>query len=88
MDREPHHPLDTREFVALWNVAREEHLVQRLATVVRGLEQRGAFPALTGAQIEILAHALQLAAEPSAGPAAALQYMETLAGEPSGDTTR
>ena len=78
MDREPQHSMDTREFVALWNVAREEHLTQRLSVVVDGLARRGVWPPLSGEQVEVLAHALQLAADPSAGPAAALQYLDAL----------
>ena len=87
MDREPQHPLNTREFVALWNVAREEHLVNRLDAVLRDLAARGVFPALSAAQVEALAHALQLAADPAAGTAAALQFLGTLASPPGDGTT-
>ena len=87
MDREPEHPLNTREFVALWNVAREEHLVGRLNAVLADLAGRGAFPALTAAQVEALAHALQLAADPAAGTAAALQFLGTLSTPRAGGTT-
>lgn len=81
MDQEPPHPLNTREFMALWNVAKEEHLVQRTVAVLDRLGRRGVLPALSNAQAGILAHALYLAADPKAGPAVALQYLETLAGE-------
>jgi hypothetical protein len=86
MDREPEQPLNTREFVALWNVAREEHLVGRLTTVMGELAGRGVFPALSAAQVEALAHALQLAADPTAGTAAAVQFLGTLPA-PSADGT-
>jgi len=85
MDQEPQHPLNTREFVALWNVAKEEHLVQRLMVVLARLAQRGVLPALSEAQSVVLAHAIQLAADPAAGPPVAIQYLETLAGEEPGN---
>ena len=81
MVQEPQHPLNTREFVALWNVAKEEHLVQRVTAVFARLARRGLLPPLSEAQGGILAHAIQLAADPASGPAVALQFLETLAGE-------
>ncbi len=87
MDEEPSPLLNTREFVARWNVAKEEHLVQRFTAVAAALARRGVLPPLSEAQGAILAHALQLAAEPGAGPPVALQYLEALAGESAGDTS-
>ncbi|HUF36675.1 MAG TPA: hypothetical protein VMN37_12040 [Gemmatimonadales bacterium] len=83
MDREKQQPLNTREFVALWNEAREEHLGQRLTAALAALALRGVLPPLSETQIAVLAHAVQLAADPSAGPPMALQYLETLAGDPA-----
>jgi hypothetical protein len=81
MGEDPQHPLNTREFVALWNVAKEEHLVQRVGAVLTRLAQRSVLPPLTETQAGVLAHAIQLAGESSAGPLVAIQYLETLAGE-------
>jgi len=80
MVEEPQHPLNTREFVALWNVAKEEVLVQRVTAVLARLAQGGVLPPLTEAQAGTLAHAIQLAGDATAGPLVALQYLETLAG--------
>ncbi|HYC32894.1 MAG TPA: hypothetical protein VEB59_11450 [Gemmatimonadales bacterium] len=79
MERERQDPRNTREFVAMWNEAKEEHLVQRLDEVLDGLSRRGALPALSATQRDMLAHALQLAGDPGAGPAAALSYLESFA---------
>ncbi|HEU5040097.1 MAG TPA: hypothetical protein VFT84_04705 [Gemmatimonadales bacterium] len=84
MDQEQQDPLNTREFLALWNVAKEEHLGHRLAEVLDRLAGRGILPAMTEAQRAVLAHALQLAGDPAAGIPEALQYLETIAGDPSG----
>jgi hypothetical protein len=83
MVQEPQHPLNTREFVALWTVAKEEVLVQRVTAVLARLAGGGVLPPLTEAQSGILAHAIQLAGDPAAGPLVAIQYLETLAGEES-----
>ena len=81
MDQGPQHPLNTREFLTLWNVAKEEHLVQRVSAVLTRLAQQGVLPPMSEAQGSVLAHAIQLAGDPAAGTAVALQYLETLAGE-------
>jgi hypothetical protein len=81
MVQEPQHPLSTREFVALWNVAKEEHLAQRVTALLTRLVERGVLPPMSEAQCGVLAHAIQLAADPAAGPPGALQFLETLAGE-------
>ena len=80
MDAEPQPPLNTREFLALWNVAKEEHLVQRFTAALAQLAARGVLPVLSEGQSATLAHALHLAGDPAAGPLVALQYLETLAG--------
>jgi len=80
MDRDKHQPLNTREFVALWNETRDEHLGQRLTAALAALSRRGVLPPLSEAQSTVLAHAVQLAGDPSAGPHLALQYLETLGG--------
>ncbi len=85
MTQESQHPRDTREFMAMWNVAREEHLARRIAGLVRRLSERGVLPAMDEAQGGVLAHALHLAADPAAGPAAALQFLESLAGAEGAD---
>jgi hypothetical protein len=84
MDQEQQDPLSTREFVALWNVAKEEHIGHRLADTLGALTQRGVLPPLSESQRSVIAHALQLAGDPAAGIPAALQFLETLPGEPSG----
>lgn len=84
MDRDDQPPLNTREFVALWNVAKEEHLVQRVTAVLGRLSERGVLPPLTEAQAAMLAQAVQLAGAPSAGPSVAVEYLETLAGTAPG----
>jgi hypothetical protein len=86
MAEEPQHPLNTREFVALWNVAKEEVLVQRVTAALARLAQGGILPPLTEMQGGILAHAIQLAGSPAAGTSVALQYLETLAGEDSSNS--
>ena len=82
MDQERQDPRNTREFVALWNEAKGEHIVHRVDEVLDGLTRRGVLPALSQAQRDVLAHALQLAGDPAAGPTAALHYLESL-GAPS-----
>lgn len=84
MDQDPQHPLNTREFVALWNVAKGEHLVQRLGAALARLVERGVLPPLSQAQTDIVAHAVQLAGDPAAGPTVALEYLETLGGTAPG----
>jgi hypothetical protein len=87
MVEEPQNPLNTREFVALWNVAKEEVLVQRVTAALARLARGGALPPLTEAQSGMLAHAIQLAGDSAAGPLVALQYLETLTGgESSGSS--
>ena len=85
MDQERHDPRNTREFVALWNEAKGEHLGHRVDEVLDGLARRGVLPVMTQAQREVLTHALQLAGEPGAGPSAALQYLESLGSQPLGN---
>ena len=85
MDSERQDPRNTREFVAMWNEAKEEHLVQRVDEVLDGLARRGALPTLSPVQRDMLAHALQLAGDPGAGPSAALQYLESFGSQPSGN---
>ena len=84
MDQEHEDPLSTREFVALWNVAKEEHLGHRLDETLQGLVRRGVLPPLNESQRSVLAHALQLAGDSGAGIPAALQYLEMLSGESTG----
>jgi hypothetical protein len=85
MDSERQDPRNTREFVALWNEAKGEHLGHRVDEVLDALSRRGVLPVLTSAQREMLAHALQLAGDPGAGPSTALQYLETCGSRPSGN---
>jgi hypothetical protein len=85
MEQERQDPRNTREFVALWKEAKEEHLVQRVDEVFDGLARRGLMPALSAAQRGILAHALQLAGDPDAGPSEALHFLETFGSQPSDD---
>ena len=84
MDQERQDPLSTREFVALWNVAKGEHLGQRVVEALDRLCAGGVLPPLTERQRSIVAQAIQLAGDPAAGPPVALQYLETLAGDPAG----
>lgn len=77
MEEDPRHPLNTREFVALWNVAKEEHLVQRLGGVLGRLARGGVLPAMNERQVTVLAQALHLAGDPSAGLPVAVQFLET-----------
>jgi hypothetical protein len=81
MDQGPQQQLNTREFLTLWNVAKEEHLVQRVSAVLARLATQGVLPPMSDAQGAVLSHAIQLAGDPAAGPAVALQFLETLAGE-------
>lgn len=84
MDQERQDPLNTREFVALWNEAKGEHLGHRLAEVLGSLAARGVLPPLSERQRSLLAQAIQLAGDPAAGTPVALQYLETLTGDGSG----
>ena len=77
MDAERQDPRNTREFVALWNVAKEEHIGRRVDEVLDDLTRRGLLPALSSTQRDMLGQALLLAGDPAAGPVAALQYLET-----------
>jgi len=84
MDQERQDPLNTREFVALWNEAKGEHLGLRLAEALTGLTARGVLPALSERERSVLAQAIQLAGDPAAGTPVALQYLETLTRDGSG----
>ena len=84
MSNQPDRPFDTREFVSRWNAATEEHLVHQVRQILEGLGTRGVVPGLTGEQVArlspIVVHALQIAATPSGGTHAAVEYLSTVDG--------
>jgi hypothetical protein len=81
-------PENTREFLALWNDAVEEHLVHQLAQSLPGLDPGKAAP--SSAQVPALARhvvrALRLAAL-SGDAAAAVRYLADAA-QPGDDATK
>jgi hypothetical protein len=73
MEQEPRPPRNTKELVAGWQNIVEEHVVRDLA----GALHRLAADAAGGTDFlaRHVAHALQLAANPSGGIQAAVQYL-------------
>ena len=88
MDGDTKRPRDTREFMARWNAATEEHLTHQLQHVLETLVQGGTLPSLTPRQTARLApmlvHAFQVAATPDGGAHAAIQYLSEQAAEGGG----
>lgn len=84
-------PRDTREFIAAWNAATEQHLVQKVADALTRLGSDGSVAGLTAAQAKALAplvvHAFQVAASADGGPHLAAQYLAELAGSPPKETS-
>jgi hypothetical protein len=88
MDGDAKRPRDTREFMARWNAATEEHLTHQVQAVLEGLVRGGMLPSLTPQQTArlapLLVHALQVAATPHGGAHAAIQFLSEQAAEPGG----
>jgi hypothetical protein len=88
MDGDVKRPQDTREFMARWNAATEEHLTHQLQGVLDALVQGGTLPSLTPPQsarlAPMLVQAFQVAATPDGGAHAAIQYLSEQAAEPGG----
>lgn len=80
MKQEPDPPIDTKEFVAGWKNIVEEHVVGDLAEALRKLA--AADPGRTGALARHVTHALEVAASPTGGVQAAVQYLCEVAGHP------
>jgi hypothetical protein len=72
-------PRDTREFLARWNAATEEHLVHQLQSVLANLAREGTLPVLTDRQLAtfapMLVHAFQAAAGPDGGAHAGIDFL-------------
>jgi hypothetical protein len=68
---------DTREFLAMWSAAKEEHFAQELVPILPLL--LGSSANLDAARVQEAAHhlvrAMHLATEPDAGLPAALEYL-------------
>jgi hypothetical protein len=82
-------PRDTREFLAQWNAATEEHLTNKLVGILQQLGQHD--PRLQGLSAEqcaalapLLLHALQVAAAPDGTVHDALDLLEATPNEPPG----
>jgi hypothetical protein len=79
MEGETKRPRDTREFVARWNAATEEHLVHQLQGVLANLARQGVMPVLSEEQLArlspLLVHAFQAAAGPEGGAHVAIHYL-------------
>jgi hypothetical protein len=88
MEREPNHPLNTREFTAKWHDIVEEHVVPSLAAVLPRLMTGGASENVPAERWEDLArhlaHALQIAST-SGGAQAAVDYLQQMAKMSPGD---
>jgi hypothetical protein len=76
MEQEPRPPRNTKELVAGWQHIVEEHVMRDLAGALHRL---AANPGGTDSLARHVAHALQLAANPSGGVQAAVQYLCELA---------
>jgi sulfur transfer protein SufE len=90
MEREPNHPLNTREFTAKWHDIVEAHVVPSLATVLPRLITGTKSESIRAEQWEVLArelaHALQVAASSSGGVQAAVEYLQQVADTPPGES--
>jgi hypothetical protein len=67
------HPANTQEFMALWNTAREEHLIKELVPLLPLLGQTAE------AAARHLVRALHLASTAEGGVAAAMDYLAKVA---------
>jgi hypothetical protein len=83
MADDPVPPLDTREFVARWSSAVEEHLETELADILHQLAAAGPDQDLRPEQCatlaRYLAHALREAGSPDGGIQAAMHYLHDAA---------
>jgi hypothetical protein len=90
MDREQDNPLNTREFTAKWQNIVEEHVVPSLAAVLPRLMTGTASEPVSQEHWDglarRLAHALQVAASPSGGVHAAVEYLQQMADTTSGES--
>ena len=90
MEREPDHPLNTREFTAKWHDIVEEHVVPDLATVlprlVKGTMSQDGRPEQWEGLSRHLVHALQVAASASGGVQAAVEYLRQVANTEQGES--
>ena len=82
-------PENTQEFVAMWNAVTEEAMSHKLAGVLPQLARGLSSPLDLGdSQAEalspVLLRALQIAASPQGGVAAAVTFLSELAAEPPG----
>jgi hypothetical protein len=88
MEREPNHPLNTREFTTKWHGIVEEHVVPSLAAILPRLMTGAASDNVPAERWDDLArhlaHALQIAST-SGGAQAAVDYLQQIAGPPPGD---
>jgi hypothetical protein len=73
------HPADTKEFLAMWTAAKEEHFVQELAPLIPLLLEKK-----TEEAARDLVRALHLAATPEGGLHAAMDYLTKVAGGKGG----
>ena len=75
---ESRRPADTREFLAMWSAAKEEHFAQELVPMLP-LLLGSSTNNLDAARVQEAAHhlvrAMHLASEPEAGMPAALEYL-------------
>ena len=79
MNQEPHHPLDTKEFVAGWQNIVEAQVVSDLIVALPKLAVSE--PGGTEALARHVAHALQLAAGPTGSVQAAVRYLSEAAAQ-------
>ena len=82
-------PENTQEFVAMWNAVTEDAMTHKLAGVLPQLARGLSSPLDLGdSQAEalspVLLRALQIAASPQGGVAAAVTFLSELAAEPPG----
>jgi hypothetical protein len=82
MEQEPHHPLNTQEFVAGWQSIVEEHLAGDLVGALRKLTATR--PGGTEALARHVTHALQVAASPTGSVQAAVHYLCEVADKTEG----
>lgn len=80
MQEERYPPLNTREFIARWHSAVQEHLVAELADLLRPLAGgKNLENEQCAALARHLAYALQVAGSPEGGVRAALEYLREAA---------
>jgi hypothetical protein len=82
-------PENTQEFVAMWNAVTEDAMTHKLAGVLPQLARGLSSPLDLGdsqaaALSPVLLRALQIAASPQGGVAAAVTFLSELAAEPPG----